>query len=185
MANMNGIDYSLNGQNGLSGLMINDYSQQNSTTASPFISGATSGASVGGSSPFANALNNSPSYDQSLNQFNQNTLSDAGWSGTENPLDSSGNGFGNNMQTWNTGLNALTGLGKLYLGYEAMNQQKDQFEFNKDLAQRNLANQAASYNEALGRRARTSSAMQENISPEQAKAEALAYLEQNKVSGKV
>ena len=62
--------------------------------------------------------------------------------------------FGNNMGTWNLGLNAVMGLGQLWNGFQAQKLARDSFNFNKQLATTNLANQTNAYNTQLEAKAR-------------------------------
>lgn len=62
--------------------------------------------------------------------------------------------LGNNMGTWNLGLNAVMGLGQLWNGFQAQKLARDSFNFNKQLATTNLANQANAYNTQLEAKAR-------------------------------
>ena len=66
--------------------------------------------------------------------------------------------FGNNMGTWNLGLNAVMGLGQLWNGFQAQKLARDSFNFNKQLATTNLANQANAYNTQLEAKARGAAA---------------------------
>lgn len=60
----------------------------------------------------------------------------------------------NNMGTLQGGMNLLQGLGGIYGGLQGVKLAKKQFQFQKDFAERNLANQTKSYNTELERRER-------------------------------
>ena len=58
-------------------------------------------------------------------------------------------GFGQKMGVVGQGLGALSSLGGLYFGLQNMRQSRDQFNFQRDYANTNLANQASLANQAL------------------------------------
>lgn len=66
-----------------------------------------------------------------------------------------GNGFGFNMPTLQMGLQGLSALSNLYFGSKAMGMAKDQFNFSKQMAQKNFRNQVNAYNTGLEDRLRT------------------------------
>lgn len=53
-------------------------------------------------------------------------------------------------QTFGNIAQGLSGLGQIYLGYQAMKQQKKAFEFNKGVTNTNLNNAINDYNRRLG-----------------------------------
>lgn len=64
------------------------------------------------------------------------------------------NKFGMNLGTIGTVASALGSLGGLYTGIGSLNQAKKQFNFTRDLTNRNLSNQAITTNNALENQAR-------------------------------
>lgn len=75
--------------------------------------------------------------------------------------------FGYNLDTAKFGIDALSALGGLYAGLQGVKQAKAQFNFQKDYANTNMANQIKSYNTALGDRITSRAAQQGNMSQEQ------------------
>ena len=69
-----------------------------------------------------------------------------------------GGGFGFNTGTLG-GLQALGGLASAYMGYKNYQMAKDQFGFQKGLANRNLANQAKTINNAYNNAAQVAAGM--------------------------
>jgi hypothetical protein len=61
--------------------------------------------------------------------------------------------WGNAMNTFNTGAQGLLGLAGAYNAYKQMGLMEDQFNFQKNLANTNLANQAAITNQKLSDKA--------------------------------
>lgn len=98
-----------------------------------------------------------------------------------NPSFSSGSGggggiFGTGM-SMDTAKLALSGLGtlaNLYGGFQSLGLAKKQFNFTKDFAEKNMANQIQTYNTALADRARSRYAMEGT-----GDAAAQAYIDQN------
>jgi hypothetical protein len=86
-------------------------------------------------------------------------------------------GLGANLPTLQLGLGALSTGFNLYSGLKALGLAQDQFQFNKQLASKNLTNSVASYNTALTDRA-TSRAVTEG----QTAAQRDAYINANKLS---
>lgn len=128
----------------------------------------------------ATDLSTIPGYSQIPQAFLDKST---GLSGTHagGPLDRVFNpsGFGSLDFGQKAGM-ALTGLGtlgNLYAGFKQLSLANKQFQFQKEFANANLANQIKSYNTALEDRARARAAM-EGQSPEQAR----AYVEQNKMT---
>ena len=76
------------------------------------------------------------------------------------------------------GVAGLGTLGSLWSSFQANKLAKEQFKFTKDFAQKNLANQIASYNTALEDRSR-SRAVVEGQSAETAK----SYVDTNRLKG--
>lgn len=58
-------------------------------------------------------------------------------------------GWAKGAQTFGTVAQGLAGLGQIYLGYQAMKQQKKAFEFNKGVTNTNLNNSIMDYNRRL------------------------------------
>lgn len=75
------------------------------------------------------------------------------------------------------GLSGIGSLGSLYTGLKSLGLAQDQFNFQKQLANTNLANQTQSYNTALSDKA-NSRAFAEGQSP----AQAASYIAANKLS---
>lgn len=61
--------------------------------------------------------------------------------------------FGANIPTFQLGLQGLGTIGNLWGAFQSNKLARDSFNFQKDFAQRNLANQIQSYNTALSDRA--------------------------------
>lgn len=60
-----------------------------------------------------------------------------------------GSGFGFNMGTAQLGLDGLKTIGNLFGAYQANKLAKEQFDFSKKFAQKNLTNQTQSYNDRM------------------------------------
>lgn len=58
-------------------------------------------------------------------------------------------GFAKGAQTFGNIAQGLSGLGQIYLGYQAMKQQKKAFKFNKSIANTNMNNSIMDYNRRL------------------------------------
>lgn len=87
-----------------------------------------------------------------------------------------GSGFGFNMPTLQLGLQGL-GMGlNFYNAMQANKLAKQQFNFQKDFAMKNLANQTKTYNTALEDRGRARAAMEG-----QSAEEAQAYIDKNRL----
>ena len=69
------------------------------------------------------------------------------------------NFYNNNADMLKFGMNSLMGVGNLAASYGQYNLAKKQFNFQKDFAERNLANQTKSYNTELDHQARLRSAV--------------------------
>lgn len=65
------------------------------------------------------------------------------------------NSFGMNIPTLQLGLQGLNTLAGLYTGMKSLGLAQDQFDFSKQMAQTNLANQTTAYNTGLEDRLRT------------------------------
>lgn len=85
-------------------------------------------------------------------------------------------GLGFNMDTAKLALGGLQTIGSLWQAWEANKLAKDQFKFQKDFANTNLANSIQSYNTTLEDRGRTR-AFAESQDP----AMAQAYLDKNRL----
>lgn len=87
-----------------------------------------------------------------------------------------GGGFGFNMPTFQLGLQGL-GMGlNFYNAMQANKLAKQQFNFQKEFAMKNLANQTKTYNTALEDRGRARAAMEG-----QSAEEAAAYIDNNRL----
>ena len=71
-----------------------------------------------------------------------------------------------NMPTAKLGVNAFTSLGSLWAAFKGLNQAKREFEFNKRITEKNLANSTKSYNTALEDKARARASASGNMSKE-------------------
>lgn len=89
-----------------------------------------------------------------------------------------GNSFqvGWNMPTFQLGLQGLNTIGNIWGAWQANKLAKDQLNFTKNFANRNLENQTAAYNTALEDRARARAAVEGQTS-----AEAQAYIDRNRL----
>lgn len=89
-----------------------------------------------------------------------------------------GSGFqlGWNMPTFQMGLQGLNTIGNLWGAWQANKLAKDQLNFTKNFANRNLANQTQAYNTALEDRGRARAAVEGQTSTE-----AQAYLDRNRL----
>lgn len=92
------------------------------------------------------------------------------------PAASSGFQLGWNMPTFQMGMQGLSSLGNLWGAFQANKLAKDQLNFTKNFANRNLANQTAAYNTALEDRSRARAAVEGQTS-----AEAAAYVNKNRL----
>jgi len=90
---------------------------------------------------------------------------------------SSGFQLGWNVPTFQMGLQGLNSIGNLWGAWQAQKLAKDQLNFTKDFAKRNLANQTQAYNTALEDRARARAAVEG-----QTTAESQAYIDRNRLS---
>ena len=75
--------------------------------------------------------------------------------------------FGFDIPTAKLGIDALSGLGGLYLGLKGISAANKQFDFQKEFANANMANQIRSYNTALEDRITSRAAQQGNMSQQQ------------------
>lgn len=85
-------------------------------------------------------------------------------------------GLGFNMGTGRLLLGGLNTIGNLWMAWQANKLAKQQFNFQKDITNTNLANQIQSYNTTLDDKIR-SRAVTEGQTPEQAQ----AYMDQHKL----
>lgn len=65
------------------------------------------------------------------------------------PSTNSSTGFGFNMPTFQAGLEGLGMLNNILMGRKAMGLARDNFNFTKDMANKNLSNQVGNYNMRL------------------------------------
>ena len=86
--------------------------------------------------------------------------------------------FGWNANTLNFGMQGLMGLGNLWGAWQANKLARDQLNFTKDFANRNLANQTQAYNTALEDRGRTRGFVEG-----QSSAETQAWIDRNRLKG--
>jgi len=75
--------------------------------------------------------------------------------------------FGWNANTLNFGMQGLMGLGNLWGAWQANKLARDQLNFTKDFANRNLLNQTKAYNTALEDRARARAAVEGQTAAQQ------------------
>jgi hypothetical protein len=127
------------------------------------------------SSPFSLGSGNTsyPGY-SSLNTYG--FTSPTSGAGVTSGLDSS-TGLGMNIPTLQLGFQGLSSLANLYSGIQALGLAKDQFNFQKNLANTNLANSVQSYNTAL-----TDKATARAVTEGQTDAQRDAYIAANKLS---
>jgi hypothetical protein len=86
-------------------------------------------------------------------------------------------GLGLNVPTMQLGLSGLSTLANLYSGLKSLGLAQDQFNFQKNLANTNLANSVTSYNTAL-----TDKATARAVTEGQSNATRDAYIAANKLS---
>lgn len=96
--------------------------------------------------------------------------------GSSNFFDPGNTNFGWNANTLSFGMQGLQGLGNLWGAWQANKLARDQLNFTKDFANRNLANQTQAYNTALEDRGRARAAVEGQTS-----AEAQAYIDRNRL----
>lgn len=94
--------------------------------------------------------------------------------GRESGIDS----FGWNMPTYKLGLQGVMGLGSLWAAFKGLNQAKREFEFNKRITEKNLANNTKSYNTALEDRIKARQSASGNMTDSDVK----RYMELNQLS---
>lgn len=75
--------------------------------------------------------------------------------------------FGKNLDTAKFGLDSLNALSGLYTGLQGLKQAKAQFNFQKEFANTNMANQIKAYNTALTDRTNARAVQEGNTSPQQ------------------
>lgn len=85
----------------------------------------------------------------------------------------------NGMQFAQAAVGGLQSLGNLWMGLKSLNLAKKQFNFSKDFANTNLANQTKVYNTNLADR-ENSRAVVEGLSPDQAR----SYISSNSLANK-
>ena len=88
-----------------------------------------------------------------------------------------GSGFGFNMDTGKLMLGGLQTIGSLWNAFQAQKLAKKQFNFQKEITEKNMANQIKTYNTTLADRGRARAAV-EGQSPEVA----AAYVRDNSLS---
>ena len=120
---------------------------------------------LGGNAGFMSGYDFTPSFSQSLSNFNQvnNNASNILGSGTANlsgGIGSFGNTLGFNLPTAQLGLAGLSTIGNLWGAFGASKLAKSQFDYTKQITNTNLANQIKSYNTALTDRANSRAVMQ-------------------------
>lgn len=95
------------------------------------------------------------SYDPnaSLGQWGNGATSLNLQGGNMTPTGGGGSGFGWNMPTAQLGIGAVASLGNLWNSYQANKLAQEQFSYQKELSQTNLANSIKSYNTQLADRA--------------------------------
>lgn len=86
--------------------------------------------------------------------------------------------FGWNANTLNFGMQGLMGLGNLWGAWQSNKLARDQLNFTKDFANRNLLNQTRAYNTALEDRARARAAVEGQTTAQQQ-----AYIDRNRLPG--
>lgn len=84
--------------------------------------------------------------------------------------------LGWNANTLSFGMQGLGALGNMWGAWQAQKLAKDQLDFTKNFANRNLANQTAAYNTALEDRGRSRAAMEGQTS-----AQAQDYIDRNRL----
>lgn len=102
-------------------------------------------------------------------------------------MDSGGFEFGLNEDTFgalSSGANALGNLFNIYAGIKGLNQARDSFNFNRDLARTNLANQANLTNEQLSTR-QGSRLRSQGLSPEEVQAGVAEFMQKYGVKGSI
>lgn len=95
--------------------------------------------------------------------------------------------FGLNEDTFgalSSGANALGNLFNIYAGIKGLNQARDSFNFNRDLATTNLANQANLTNERLATR-QGSRLRSQGLSPEEVQAGVAEFMQKYGVKGSI
>lgn len=88
-----------------------------------------------------------------------------------------GSGLGMNIPTAQLGLQGIGALGNIWGAFQAQSLARKQFDFTKNMAERNLANQTQSYNTALTDRINSRTKMQGGTDED-----AQAYLNQNRLA---
>lgn len=82
-------------------------------------------------------------------------------------------------------LQGLSSIGSLYLANQALEQQKDQFNFNKAGAINSYADQAKVYNTSVEDRYRALASTKTDLTPEQRSAYIQEQVDKNKLSGRL
>ena len=121
------------------------------------INGVTGNSYLDATAPMA-AFN--PDY-----SLNYNNGSGFDWSGLSGGGDNSGAGslqntLGMNIPTFQLGLSGISTLGNLWGAFQSSKLANEQFDFSKNMANKNLANQTQSYNTALSDKATARASME-------------------------
>ena len=148
--------------------LSNDYLQGNSPIY---------GMSSAGVTPQSLNFTGTQSTQIPMNQFNGQMDQASGWLNNLNsPGASSGLNFGMNIPTAQLALGGLNTAANLWGGLQAQKLARDQFNFTKNMATTNLANQTQSYNTALSDKINARAKTQGMSSQE-----AQAYLDKNRL----
>ena len=72
--------------------------------------------------------------------------------------------FGWNMPSYELGIKSLMSIGNLWAAFKGLNQAKREYEFNKKITEKNLANSTQSYNTAITDRIKARQSASGNMS---------------------